>query len=446
MAQSVRSTAGPYFVSGVMAEGNRITKERVIMRELTIHQGDTVDSKELYARLERSKQNLQNLGLFNTVSLLPTYLGPNEVFITVTVSERWYWWPSPILRFADPNFNTWWLTRDLSRINYGAYLYRYNMRGRNETLFAKMQWGYSKEFGLNYRIPFIDKRQRWGLGGGVQYGEQDELTIGTVDNKRVLLKVPGRNIYEHKDAELKFILRPAHDLRHVLRVAYTDADVLDTVLERTSDYFSDGASRMTYITLGYSLILDKRDSRTFPLAGSYADIRVDHMGLGDEGPDLSTIRSTLQRSWKKGRRWSAGASLTGKVSWGSDQPYALQEGLGYGDEVRGYEYYVIDGKHFLLGKANVLFALIVPAQYRVEPIPWEPFRTLDLAVYLNAFADYGRVWGDEHADVNFLSDKLLQGYGLGLDLVTSYDQVLRLEYTINGLSEAGFYLHFSQPF
>jgi hypothetical protein len=47
---------------------------------------------------------------------------------------------------------------------------------------------------------------------------------------------------------------------------------------------------------------------------------------------------------------------------------------------------------------------------------------------------------------NFLADRPLLGTGLGLDLVTSYDQVLRLEAAVNHLGETGLYLHFSQPF
>ena len=98
------------------------------------------------------------------------------------------------------------------------------------------------------------------------------------------------------------------------------------------------------------------------------------------------------------------------------------------------------------GKANVLFALVKPRSYRVEPIPFEAFRTLYLAVYLNAFTDQGYVWDHKYGSENFLANHWQQSYGLGLDIVTSYDQVLRMEVAVNGLSETGFYLHFTQPF
>ena len=94
----------------------------------------------------------------------------------------------------------------------------------------------------------------------------------------------------------------------------------------------------------------------------------------------------------------------------------------------------------------MLFALLPPREYYLEPIPMEAFRTLYLAVYLNAFVDVGHAWDDRYAAVNPLANTWLTGYGLGLDVVTSYDQVIRLEVARNGLAENGFYLHFSHPF
>lgn len=437
---------GPFGVSGVLVEGNATTKERIILRELTFAQGDTLAATELYDRLKRSRQNLLNLGLFNTVSLLPTFLGPHKVFITITVNERWFWWPQPFVRFADPNFNTWWLTKDLSRLNIGASVDHYNTRGLNETLYLKFQFGYSKQFGLHYRIPYVDHRQRWGLTIGGDYGQQDEITIGTEDNKRVLLKTPADNIIGQWSADAQVTLRPDHDFRHIWRVKWTDATVQDTVVERNPYYFTPGAAHLAYLTLGYTLAYDHRDSRTFPLNGPYMRLSIDQYGLGGNTPRVTALTSTVQRSWKRGGRWSIGASLKGKTTLGGNIPYSVQEGLGYDDYVRGYEYYVVDGQHFFLGKANIFFALLPPRDYRVEPIPWEPFRTLHLAVYLNAFADQGYVWDDRYASGNFLANRWQQGYGLGVDLVTSYDQVLRVEYAVNALSETAFYLHFSQPF
>jgi hypothetical protein len=127
-------------------------------------------------------------------------------------------------------------------------------------------------------------------------------------------------------------------------------------------------------------------------------------------------------------------------------PYYVQEGLGYENFIRGYEYYVIDGQHYILGKADAAFALIKPRQYTVDQVPIESFRTLYVALYLDVYVDLGHVWDDQYDDVNFLAGSWQSGYGAGLDLVTSYDQVLRIEYSFNALGEGGLFLHFTQPF
>jgi hypothetical protein len=69
-----------------------------------------------------------------------------------------------------------------------------------------------------------------------------------------------------------------------------------------------------------------------------------------------------------------------------------------------------------------------------------------VALYLDVYVDAGYVWDDLYDDRNFLAGSWQSGYGAGLDLVTSYDQVLRLEYSWNVLGEGGLFLHFTQPF
>ena len=80
----------------------------IVLREMLVHEGDTVEQRALYDRMERSRQNLMNTGLFNTVAVVPIYLDQRHAMVEVTVSERWTIWPSPIFQLADPNFNTWW--------------------------------------------------------------------------------------------------------------------------------------------------------------------------------------------------------------------------------------------------------------------------------------------------------------------------------------------------
>lgn len=437
-------------IMGFAVNGNKATKERIILRELLVQEGDSFPQQLLYERLERSRQNLMNTGLFNTVTVLPLYIDLRHALVEVTVDERWTIWPAPIFQLADPNFNTWWRTfdRDPDRVNFGAYLYKYNFRGRNETVFLKAQFGYARQFGLRYKVPGVDRRQRWGINVGGFYTEQAEVTAATVGNRRVLLRSSdGPNRTERKaDAEVS--LRRAHDVRHFARIAYTQAEVRDTVARVAADYFNAGATDARFLSLGYAVIWDRRDSRAFARLGHYAELRVDRLGLGwlsENAPDITTAYASVKKWWRLGEPLTVAASLRGKRTWGTP-PYYAQEGLGYGHYVRGYEYYVMDGEHFALGKGNLVWQLFKPRTRRAEFVPAEAFRTLYLALYLNVFADAGRVWDSRYAAANPLAGQWLSGYGAGLDLVTSYDQVLRVEYSLNALGERGLYLHFTQPF
>lgn len=441
---------GPFVITGTLIEGNRTTKERVILREMVLRELDTVaTSEQLYYLIERSRQNVYNMGLFNSVRIVPTYLTRTEVFLTVTVLERWFYWPTPIFKYSDPNFNTWWLTKDFRRVYYGAFLYRYNMRGRNETLYAKVQLGYAKEFALRYRFPFIDKKQRWGLAFGAGRTQQDEITTGTAGNKREFITLRGRETRAEWKGDIEATLRPAFDWRHAFRVGFTSANTLDTVGRAYPNYFGHGANTTRFFTFGYGFTHDQRDNRIYPLSGSQTIFRAEHHGFAplDGGDvDLTTFYGGYLRAWRLGERWSMGGSVRGKTSIGPGVPYYIQQALGYDDYVRGYEYYVIDGEHFGLGKANVLWALLTPREYMFERMKNDNFKTLYLAIYLNAFADFGYVWDSRYGERNFLDHRLQQGYGLGVNVVTSYDQVMRVEFAVNGEDERAFYLHFAQPF
>jgi len=47
-----------------------------------------------------------------------------------------------------------------------------------------------------------------------------------------------------------------------------------------------------------------------------------------------------------------------------------------------------------------------------------------------------------YPDNTRLSNKFIFGGGLGIDFVTYYDAVLRLEYSVNSEKEFGFFIHF----
>ena len=94
-------------ISKIIITGNKITKESIILRELSFKKGDLIDISKLKKIEDESKVNLTNLNLFNFITISNT-VNEKNIIILIEVIERWYIWPYPILEISERNFNVWW--------------------------------------------------------------------------------------------------------------------------------------------------------------------------------------------------------------------------------------------------------------------------------------------------------------------------------------------------
>ncbi|HAW58040.1 MAG TPA: hypothetical protein DCX03_03330, partial [Bacteroidales bacterium] len=78
----------------------------------------------------------------------------------------------------------------------------------------------------------------------------------------------------------------------------------------------------------------------------------------------------------------------------------------------------------------------------LKKIKSEKFSKFYYAFYLNLFSDIGYSKSWSQLTPTGLNNRLLYSAGLGLDFVTYYDKVLRVECTLNHKGEAGVYIHF----
>jgi hypothetical protein len=110
---------------------------------------------------------------------------------------------------------------------------------------------------------------------------------------------------------------------------------------------------------------------------------------------------------------------------------------------------VIEGPFFFLNKTTFK-KLIFSNKYHWKAMPLEQFRHIPLAIYFKTYADFGYVKNyDDYESLGLntrLTDKILQGTGFGIDVVGSYDVVLRFEYTFNAEGENGLFFHLRREF
>ena len=441
-------------VDSISFEGHKITKERILVRELMFSAGDTLTASQLEALVEKSRENLMNTSLFNFVSASITTKGEDsgKADVRFTLTERWYIWPVPVLEFADRNINTWWQeNRDLSRMSYGVVLKWENFRGRKETLELTTRFGYIELYGFEYTIPYLNKKETLGLGIGAYFGRTREVPVINQDNILIYYKDDDDYVMEGVNSFLSLIYRKEIYNTHTFRVDYDMKNFQDTLLDINPDYSVDGKTMLQYLSLSYQFKSDHRDYKPYPLTGHYFDVEVTKRGFGildNNDLDVFYILTTYRKFFQISERFYFATGLNSKFSNNAKQPFYMDRAIGFGrDIIRGYEYYVVNGNNFGILKNNIKFALLPQKQFDINFIRSEKFSKVHYAFYMNAFFDIGFAdnFNPRPELNNDLENNLLIGYGLGIDFVTYYDLVFRFEYSFNRMNEHGLFLHFTAP-
>lgn len=441
------STARMVTIGNITLIGNKITKERIIYRELTFRKGEHFDSTVLSKIFKRSEENLYNTSLFNSVHI--NWINENgQINVFIILAERWYIFPLPIFEIAERNFNVWWQTKDYSRIVYGGVLNWNNFRGRNEVLSITARLGYTQRLSFYYSIPYINKGQRSGLTFGIAYSRNHQSSVISENNKILYYKDENRFTKKEFGGSIAYTNRPDLYHTHVIEAGYKHAEVLDTVIRLNNEYYTPGQSSLNFSVLRYFFKSDHRDIAVYPLRGYYLDFEIVKNGFSflKDDIDLAYVSGQLKKFWPLGGRFYFGSGISTKYTTGTKLPYALSRGLGYGrDYLRGYEFYVMDGQNYFLLKTNLKFELLPKREVKLGFIPLNKFSTIPYAFYLNLYSDAGYVKDYNFAAKNPLTNNWQISYGGGIDFVTYYDMVFRFEYSINKLGESGFFVHFTAP-
>jgi outer membrane protein assembly factor BamA len=447
-----------YIIRDIAYSGNKQTKVFILEREISYKTGDTLTGAELKSRTKHSQENLLNTALFNFVTITPIQIPDSSgskiipLAITVVVKERWYTWPTPVFDVAEQNLNVWWRNgHNFQRASYGFFLWRYNFRGRKESIALICRFGYSQQFGGQYAVPYLNKKHTIGVTLTGTYTRNHEVSYATRNNKLVYYKDNIDRIRGETSGSMMFSYRKGVYWRQTLDLRYTNLTVNDTVTDLAPDYFAGGRSQMEYFTVSYHVTRDYRDLKAYPLRGHFEEFEITKHGLGilaDEKLNILAMAAGVRGYAEFFPRIFGSGLLRGRWNPSKDIPYYHQRALGFGTYVRGYEYYVIDGESYVVAKAEMRYQLLKPHVFKVPFLPIDKFNTLHLALYTGIYADAGYVEDRESvtSDYNTLGNTLLFGYGAGLDIVTYYDLAFRLEYSFNLKGENGFFVHLGAPF
>jgi len=438
-----------FYIRDVHLECNHKTIDRIILRELKHKPGSRIAKQGIILELQREASKIFNTNLFVLAEVFHFPVQGDTIELIVSVVEKWYTYPVPILELADRNFNEWWQQRgrDLDRLVYGIRFTQQNFRGRNEDLRLTLQLGFTRKIEFEYNIPYIDRRQTVGLNFRVFYDNNKNLPYRTENNKLNFLRID-QVLRERFTAEVGVFKRSQFYNTHFLDLRYHQQAVADTIVKLNQNYFLEGRSRLRYSELVYTFNRDIRDMAAYPLKGMLLRLTVNQKGLGDfDDINQLSISGLYAKFFKLNNLFYYSASFRGYVSFPEQQPFTEMRTFGYQSQFpRGYDLYVIDGQRWGVVKNTLRFRLVSHNLHN-EWIKMEQFRVMPIAIYLKGYADAGYVANPIVTPENRrLTNRALVGTGIGLDLVLYNTSVFRFEYSFNREGDRGFYFNLMSDF
>jgi outer membrane protein assembly factor BamA len=441
-ATLVDSVDSVVVISAIVLNGFKKTKPYIIQREVSFKEGQSIATNELTDKLKLSKQQLMNTSLFVDVDVRAVKIDSQHVFVDIHVKERWYLFPIPYFRIVSRNFNTWWVEENhsLNRVEYGLKFMQNNVSGRNDNLNFWVVGGYTQQFSLRYDNPNIDNKLKSGINFGFGYRRNRELNYGMDSarpNKIGYFKKADSYLINEKYVDFAYTYRPAIKTRHSFRVSYSNLTVDDSIVKLNPTYFASKNTKSQYLELGYNLSYTNLDYIPYPLKGFAGDAGVNKR-IGNAS-DFWQINGRGNYNIKVFPTSYIQLQAAGVFRFPFNQPYIANNLLGSTSlYMRGLEYYVIEGVAGGVARATVKNEVL---SFNIRsPLHSKTHDKIPFRVFLKTFGDLGYSYTPNYG-ISRLNNKLLHTWGLGIDIVTFYDVVFRLEYSYNQLRESALYFH-----
>ncbi len=450
------------YVAHIGMVGVNKTRDWVILREMSIQAGDSVSVADLPEILERSRTNIYNLGLFNHVALTTQEVG-QDLFVLITVNERFFFLGAPILKLEERNsfdaLNAL-LNQDLRRLSYGLSFSWRNLTGRNETLTFLGQLGFSQQLGFEFIRPALWRSQNIDFNCYYLITRRPEVIIGTDLGEPYWARLHATPLQLAQRGYVAFRKRINLYQGFYLRLGYNHYQVSDSLYDfvQAGDsrwYLTNNQGIENYATWLWQYAADYRDVKAFPLKGWKAQVYMRGTGLKSMGSTAFVKGGfSFAQHLPLSHRWNFSYGSQQIVTLGDSVPFFEKSFVGLSanefpnisTEIRGYEPYLLSGTYVGMVKTELKFAVIPRHIVRLENMPIEKLQHTSFGVYLSAFLDNG--WVSDKSLSNYdtrFTNTWLRGYGVGLNVIGIYDLLIRMEYSRNHLGQGGLYFHSSLP-
>ena len=436
---TIQQANAQHTITGIDIDGNHKTKAYIILRELPFKLGDILAKDSLLSLNIIAQNQLINTGLFNEARVILKDLDSSHVQINIQVKERWYFFPLPYFRWVDRNFSQWWNEqhRSLDRVNYGVNFSQRNFTGNNDKLVVGLISGYTQQAILRYQIPFIDKSLKFGLGAGLQYFTQKEINYTTQNDKQIFYKTEGviRTGYR---ANFNLTYRPNLFERHSFQIGFGQDRISDSGFLIQPKLLPGYKKSVNYADVSFAFSKTQFNYNVYPRQGNSTELVVYQRIAANANLSSFQFRKIIAHSFSTTNFIYLESNSVLKIL--PDQNYNDQKLMGYGNmQMNGLEYYVIEGNAGTIFKAafhHSLGSISLPNIISSKYLP-----TIKYDFWVKVFSNLGYAYSADPLSTNKLSNTLLRTAGIGVDIISIYDFVLKVDCSVNQLGDKGLYLH-----
>ena len=407
-------------IDSIVIEGNDITEDYIILRELTFGIGDTLNP----VLADYNRERIYSLNIFNEVRLKP-FKYKNINYLLISIEESWYIYPIPYVKLKN---------RDWEKLSYGMSLRLKNFRGRNETLSGIVELGYDPSFNFYYTNPNLS--YQLDLFTSLQFG-YSEIS----NESKIAASLVGTD-FKQKLYFGKIIFGKRFGFYHRLSVS-AGLDYIETPFYKKGISASDQRIDRTVI-LGFAYTYDTRDLAQYATNGIFAAIDYEFKGMGINNVDYR-ISYLDFREYRKifgdlSGKWRFTARHTnGRV------PYYDDSFIGLSERIRGYWNDLKEGNDYYVGSVELNYYILKDYRLNLYFIPLLPNSLLSYRVGLvgELFVDTGttRFNGEPLTLQQFNT-----GYGVGLSLLFLPYMITRFEYAFNEIGNSEFIFDLSSSF
>ena len=437
---------GQYTIAHIDIEGNAKTKEYIILRELPYKVGSVIAADSIASLNTLAKQQLINTSLFIDALVTAQETDDRNLNIKIKLTERWYFFPLPYFKWVDRNLSEWWNTQhhSLDRVNYGINFRQANATGNNDRLTLGLITGYTQQAVARYNFPYLDKKLKFGMGLGWQYFTQKELNTSTSSDKQIFTKTLS-TIQKGYRANVNLYYRPNLYERHGLQMGYGNSEITDSALLVQPNYFPNHSKSLSYFDVSYTYSKIKFDYNAYPTEGNSDEFALYQRFSG--GNNLSSFQFRKLHAHHISANNFYLLESNSQLKIVPNQNYMDSRLMGYGNmQMNGFEYYVVDGNAGTIAKAelhHLLGSYTVPKKSGIAIIDGinKHLPEIKYHFWLRAFTNLGYAYSQYPSNASKLSNTLLRSAGVGLDIISIYDLVIKIDYSVNQLGDKGVYLH-----